>query len=114
MFSPADVGIFLGLVKNAKTNNIPIVNVYGAMVSSSGVYELRFNGNPDNIPSFNWKDLDEDYKTYFRDESAEVGFLKFLKEKGNVSGIELYKINKNGTSTKKALDANKKIIGTDC
>lgn len=114
MFSPADIGIFLGLVKNAKTNNVPIANVYGAMVSSSGVYELRFNGNPDNIESFNWKKLDEVYKTYFKNESLEIGFLKFLEENGNVSGIELYKINKNGTTTKKTLGTNKKVVEKDC
>lgn len=114
MFSPADVGAFLTLVKNAKTNNIPISTVYGAMVSSSGTYELRFTGNPDNILPIKWTDLNNVYKTYFKNDSAEVGFLKFLQDKANISGIELYKINKNGTTTKKTLDAKNKIVDINC
>lgn len=114
MFSPADVGAFLTLVKNAKTNNIPISTVYGAMVSSSGTYELRFTGNPDNILPIKWTDLNNVYKTYFEKGSVEEGFLKFLQDKANISGIELYKINKNGTTTKKTLDTNNKIVDINC
>lgn len=46
--------------------------------------------------------------------NKEASFLSFLSDKSYISGIELYKINKDNTSTKKSLDANKKIINTNC
>ncbi|PWB23081.1 hypothetical protein DCO46_15420 [Flavobacterium sp. HTF] len=117
MFSPADIGIFLQLVKNAQNNNIPIDSVYGAMVSSEGTYQLRFTGDPNLINmNFNWNadNLTKDYITYMKQGSKEINFLNFLNDKCYIKGVELYKINKDKTSTKKTLDANKKIANTNC
>ena len=115
MFSPGDIGVFLKLAKNTQNNNIPIDNVYGAMVSSDGTYQLRFTGDPNHINlNFNWNSLTKDYINYFLKGNTEVNFLKFLNEKSNVQGIELYKINKDKTNTKKTLDANKKLININC
>ncbi|WP_166924638.1 hypothetical protein [Flavobacterium poyangense] len=117
MFSPADVGVFLKLVKNAQANNIPIDSVYGVMVSSDGNYQLRFTGDPTQInTNFDWdaETLNKDYVTYMKKGNKEIYFLSFLKDKGYINGIELYKINKDKTSTKKVLDANKKVVNVNC
>lgn len=117
MFSPADIGTFLQLVKNAQSNNISIDSVYGVMVSSDGTYQLRFTGDPNQInTNFDWSanSLTKDYKSYLEKENKEANFLKFLNDKCYIKGVELYKINKDKTSTKKTLDANKKIVTTNC
>ncbi|WP_343617401.1 hypothetical protein [Flavobacterium sp.] len=117
MFSPADIGIFLQLVKNAQNNKIPIDSVYGAMVSSDGTYQLRFTGDPNQINlNFDWNanSVTQDYTKYLKEGNKEINFLRFLNDKCYVGGIELYKINKNQTSTKKALDTNKKITNINC
>ncbi|GEM_PF-1599529 len=115
MFSPGDIGAFLQLVKNAQNNNIPIDSVYGAMVSSDGTYQLRFTGNPNQINlNFNWSNLTKDYVTYLEKGNKEANFLRFLNDKCYVGGVELYKINKDKTSTKKTLDSNKKTINSNC
>ena len=116
IFSPADVGVFLKPVKNAQANNIPIDSVYGVMISSDGNYQLRFTGDPTQINiNFDWESdtLLEEYKTYFLRGNKEVNFLTFLNKKSHIKGIELYKINKDKTSTKKTLD-NKKVVNINC
>lgn len=117
MFSPADIGVFLKLVKNAQNNNMPIAGVYGAMVSSEGNYQLRFTGDPNQINiNFDWNAdrMTKDYIAYFKKGSTEINFLKFLNDKSYIIGIELYKINKDKTSTQKKLDTNKKIVNINC
>lgn len=54
------------------------------------------------------------YKTYLKRDGLEEGFLKFLKEQGNIEGIELYKINKDKTVTQKLLAPNGKVVNSDC
>ena len=86
------------------------------MVSSSGTYQLRFTGDPKLINhKFDWDSLEKEYKTYFKDNrNPEKAFLKFLKEKGNIEGIELYKINKDKTATQKLLDPNGNVVNSNC
>ncbi|UUF16887.1 MULTISPECIES: hypothetical protein [Flavobacterium] len=117
IFSPVDIGAFLQLVKNAQNNNIPIDNVYGAMVSSDGTYQLRFTGDPNQINiNFDWDatSMEKDYMTYLEKGNKEVNFLRFLNDKCYIKGIELYKINKDKTSTKKTLDTKKTVININC
>lgn len=117
MFSPADIGIFLGLVKNAQANNIPVDSVYGAMISSDGNYQLRFTGDPTQInPNFDWntQTLKNDYLNYMKRGNKESSFLSFLKDKSYIKGIELYKINRDKTNTKNFLDTNDKIQKINC
>ncbi|WP_144891522.1 hypothetical protein [Flavobacterium tiangeerense] len=115
MFSPADVGRFLELLVNAQTNNISIAEVYGTMISSSGTYNLRFDGNITDVRTdFNWKELKSSYVKAIEDYGLEKGFLKFIKENVGVNGISLYKIKTNGAIENKTLDLNSKLTTIPC
>lgn len=116
MFSPEDVKQFLIIVNNAQNNNIPISDVYGTMVSSSGTYQLKFSGNVADInsknSSINWGTLDNIYIKYTKNDSVS-GFLNFLKDMIGIDGIELYKIDASGNSLK-TLDSTGKVISINC
>jgi hypothetical protein len=117
MFSPQDVQQFLILVVNAQIYGTPISDAYGMMVSSAGIYQLAFTGNVADInaknSTINWgKSLDNIYVKYLR-KNAEEGFLKFLKDKIGIDGIELYKVEDSGNA-KIALDSNGKIVAINC
>ncbi|MBG6061032.1 hypothetical protein IWX83_000806 [Flavobacterium sp. CG_9.1] len=117
MFSPADVQQFLILVVNAQNYGTPISDAYGMMVSSAGIYQLAFTGNVADInaknSTINWgRSLDNIYVKYLR-KNGEEGFLKFLKDKIGIDGIELYKVEDSGNS-KIALDSNGKIVAINC
>ncbi|TPG44360.1 hypothetical protein [Flavobacterium pectinovorum] len=115
MFSPADVKQFLLLLINAKTNGIPVENVFGTMVSSSGDYSLRFTGNIADVKTDqNWGSFDQIYKAAIKKDGKELGFLKFLKDNIGINGISLYKIKKDGKSENKTLNANNKLNSTPC
>lgn len=118
MFSPNDIIKFLQIAKNTKYNGIPLSNVYGTMVSSSGTYSLRFTGNIDDISnSFNVGNLDSEFKKYFEklySYNKERAFLKFLKDKIGINGIRLYKIKNDGNIEEKSLNEIDKIITNDC
>jgi DNA-binding transcriptional MerR regulator len=116
MFSPADILKFLQIVKNTKYNGVPLSSVYGTMVSSSGTYTLRFTGNPNDISNsydLNKEEFEEYYERY--DKNVEKTILNFLKDKVNIAGIELYKIQNNGTVQKKSLSTDGKNVNPeDC
>jgi hypothetical protein len=117
MFSPQDVQQFLILVVNAQIYGTPISDAYGMMVSSAGIYQLAFTGNVADInaknSTINWgKSLDNIYVKYLR-KNAEEGFLKFLKDKIGIDGIELYKVEDSGNA-KITLDSNGKIVSINC
>ena len=99
MLSPKDIFSYLKIIKNTKFNGIPLSSTYGTMVSSSGTYTLRFTGNPNDVPnSFNFNA--EEYKSYIEDNGEEVGFLKYLKDKVNLNGLRLFKIENNSVKEK--------------
>ncbi|SNS03845.1 hypothetical protein [Flavobacterium sp. ov086] len=115
MFSPDDVKQFLLLLINAKTNGIPVENVFGTMVSSSGDYTLRFTGNIADVKTNqNWNSLNPIYIAAIARDGKELGFLKFLKDNIGINGISLYKIKKDGKSESKSLNANNKLNSTPC
>ncbi|KFF20299.1 hypothetical protein [Flavobacterium hydatis] len=115
MFSPADVQQFLLLLINAKINKIPIENIFGTMVSSTGDYTLRFTGNIEDVKTdYNWGALKSTYKAAIKKDGNELGFLKFLNDNIGIKGISLYKIKKDGKSENKTLDANNKLNTTPC
>jgi len=118
MFSPDDVKQFLILVLNANRYNIPISDVYGTMVSSKGIYQLRFIGNVADVSqkasSINWgSSLNILYKEIMDNNSLEKGFLKFLNENIGINGIELYKIEDSGNS-KKTLSNTGTVTSINC
>jgi hypothetical protein len=116
MFSPEDVRQFLMIVLNAQTYGTPISDAYGVMVSSAGTYQLAFTGNVTDINAINgsidWDSLDDIYKTYLK-KNTEEGFLKFLKDKIGIDGIELYKVEDSGNA-KITLDSNGKAVPINC
>ncbi|WP_291149280.1 hypothetical protein [Flavobacterium sp. UBA7680] len=118
IFSPKDVRMFLILVLNANRYSIPINDVYGTMVSSTGIYQLRFTGNIADVSvkgsSITWDEgLDKIYKEIMKKNSLEEGFLKFLNQQIGINGIELYKIENSGNS-KKVLDNTGKVATINC
>lgn len=116
MFSPADIKSFILLLVNANKNNIPLSDVYGTMVASNGVYQLRFEGSYSDINTgLNFDNLNAKYKDYFGNISnLEKAFALFLKEQIGINGISLYKLKSDGTSEKKSLDTNNKLTTTPC
>ncbi|MBP6756200.1 MAG: hypothetical protein KA210_08620, partial [Bacteroidia bacterium] len=115
IFSPADIKSFIGLINTAYRNQSGFDNLYGTVVTSSANYTLKFEGNFSDINQglvFN-EAMDVQYSKNINDEGLENGFLKFLKDNG-INGISLYKVNKDGTSEKKSLDANNKLTTTPC
>ena len=116
MFSPQDIKQFLETLLNTKTNTIPIADVYSTMVSSSGTYTLKFTGNIADInTNFNWgTDLNDKFKLAIKKDGNELGFLLFLKDNIGIKGIILYKVNDDGTSEKKSLDAINLLQTTPC
>jgi hypothetical protein len=121
MLSPPDVGKFLEIVKNAQSNNIPLEKIYGSMVSSAGTYELKFVGNNvgDAIntyttTNFRSKKLDDAYRKAIKDYGTEGGLLNFLETTLNLRGVELMKIEKNGTVSKIGKDAYGKGVANPC
>lgn len=116
MFSPEDVRQFLIIAVNAQNNTIPINDIYGTMVSSTGTYQLKFTGNVADINkknnAINWDTLDKTYIKYL-DKNIETGFLQFLKDKIGIDGIELYKIEASGSS-QKTLDSSGKLKTINC
>ncbi|MCL1668228.1 hypothetical protein M2T82_09170 [Elizabethkingia ursingii] len=106
MFSPADVNTLMEIVKFNKDSG-DFSQYYGTMVSSSGTYTIKFTGTAADIKTgFDTEEWRKDYVKFRTDNptwSNEQLFLKFLKDKMNVNGISLYKVDKKGNSTKKEL-----------
>ncbi|NJM79079.1 MAG: hypothetical protein HC854_04530 [Flavobacterium sp.] len=123
MPSNDDVGTLIDLLNNAVTNNIPIDDVYAGMISPLGSYQIRFTGNINDIIN-NTLDLssvsiENSYMAIMRLNKAdrELGFLKFLRDKVGIAGIELYKIDTNGSIIKKELNGipgNESVSNVPC
>lgn len=115
MFSPADAAYFMDLIQNAQTKGESLSDVYAAMVTSIGNYQIRFTGNKFQIKTFT--DQDNDYHNdlfgksmaNFMDTSKKIEFrfLKYIQEKMLLYGITLYRMNDNGTTTEIKLNADK-------
>ncbi len=121
IFSPADVIYFNELVRNAKENGLPLDDVYGVMVSGTGIYQIRFTGNVNQIKTTyvnTGEEYNEMYKKYFLANpktSDELNFLKFMDEQMYVKGVSLVKMNDNGTFTTKTLNTDKTdVSNSDC
>ena len=89
------------------------------MISSGGNYMIRFTGDPSEIPNtfLSKEELRKEFRYYFTQKyrnNKEKAFLKFLKEMMNVEGVNLYKIQNNGTIKEKRLNENGKIETIPC
>ncbi|WP_347220188.1 hypothetical protein [Chryseobacterium sp.] len=118
MFSPADVGYFMDMLRNASTAGRPLGDIYAVMVTSTGMYQIRFSGNTGQIKTFTKeeiKGLRESYKDTMGDTvNLESSFLKFLKEKMGIEGLDLYRIQQIGKTTEIKLSSDGKTKESDC
>lgn len=117
MFSHTDIIKFLRILRYSMYNDISTSAVYGMMISSSGTYMLKFDGNVSTIINFNrTKDeLEPIYRKYFRDNlNKEKAFLLFLKNEIRVQGIKLLKIKRNGNIKTKTLNSKNRVNTNDC
>ncbi|MGJ8659271.1 MAG: hypothetical protein ACSHWV_05415 [Cellulophaga fucicola] len=121
IFSPADVIVFLKILKNISISDTPLTDAYGTMVSSSGTYTIRYTGNTNTL--YNIKTnytkaekmkLTNDFKEISRNVSNERLFLNYIKDSMGVSGVNLYKVQNNGKIIPKILGSNGKVYKGDC
>lgn len=115
MFSPADVNALMEIAKLATGS---YADIYGAMVSSSGNYIIKFSGTASDIQtgfdSETWRNEFVKFKEKNEFYSLEKLFLTFLKDKMKVNGIDLYKLKDNGTIQRKTLNSSNKVDSKDC
>ena len=118
MFSPADVGYFMDMLSNAQSAGRSLADIYAVMVTSTGIYQIRFLGSPAQIKTFTKQQLDA-LKITYRDamikaKNLEFSFLKFLKEKMGIEGVNLYRIQQIGKTTEIKLGSDGKTQQEDC
>jgi hypothetical protein len=126
IFSPADLAVFLtSCVANADQNG-NITDAYAMVITSEGNYILDYTGfGPPlgigtNTIKF-WKTWYEREmeKLILEDQltqpNIERVFLRFLKEKVKINGIELYKVDKTtGKASELTLDTNNNTLPIPC
>ncbi|OPC51407.1 hypothetical protein BAY05_01165 [Elizabethkingia anophelis] len=118
MFSPADVIYMMDMLRNAKTRGINFSDVSGTMITSTGTYTLRFSGSEYQLKSFTSEQSQGYTSAYINfmtsntNLSLEQKFLQFIDTKMNVKGIELLKLNDDGTNTKISLNSDKSSVTT--
>lgn len=121
IFSPGDILLFNQWViyarnyNNSPTSNpkIPINALTLTVVTSNGNYMLNFDGT-DVAPFPNYTQqefvkLNNEYQDKYLDKThtngsfdmdkVETEFLKFVKDKMNMTGLKLFKVGSNGTNT---------------
>jgi len=111
IFSPYDVNILMGMADfNKSPENFG--DLYGTMLSSDGTYVIKFIGNTSNIKmGFGTDDWEQKYADYFKeykDLNIETRFLKFMRDKMQVTGVSLYKVRSNG----KVFEIKLNVAGT--
>ncbi|WP_200588095.1 hypothetical protein [Pedobacter segetis] len=108
MFSPNDVNTLMQIVDRNK-NSGDFSPYYMSMTSSDGNYTIKFTGSSADIKTgFNTPAWNKEYIKFMDNDlqSNEKLFLRFLQEKMDITGVELYKINDNGSVEKKTLTTN--------
>jgi len=119
MFSPGDVNTFCSLLITAnKYKTTSLDEVFTEMVSSSGRYQLRFEGDINNVKNFDYNSqiLKEGYMSYMDKYSndLETGLLMFIKDYIGISGITLFKMNDNGSTESKTLSSPNVLATNPC
>lgn len=125
IFSPADVSTFLtGPVRNGNTQG-NMADAYAMVITSQGNYILKYTGNGNYgigpNQEKNWKSWYKDNYTRLVEDNkltqpnVENLFLQFLKDKVNISGLEIYKTDKTtGKASKLTLDSNNNVLPIPC
>lgn len=104
IFSPKDITSFLFLVKNVPDVSVP--KTYATLVAPNKfVYTLRFTGDQSQI-NYGLYDLDDLNDKYYKMiekaeniSSFEDVFLEFIKKHINIEGINLFRVNSDGSTT---------------
>ncbi|GAA0871538.1 hypothetical protein GCM10009117_06840 [Gangjinia marincola] len=118
--SPKDIQTFITFVQIAHNTGRPVEDIYGDMFSSSGNFQLRFNGNVADLPTFTdqqVKDFTEKYEDEFEDRVSNKIWFDFLKDVMQIDeniGIELWQVKNNGTVLKVFVDDNGKVDKEKC
>ncbi|GEM_PF-6957158 len=116
MFSPSDVNVLMSMIDKNKTSSDYSI-YYVSMITSDGHYVLKFAGTSDDIKTgFQGDTWRQQYKKHMlRYSNTEKAFLKFVKDKMQINGVELYKIKDNGTVEKRALNTNgNAVVSSPC
>lgn len=119
MFSPADVGYLMDMLGNAQAAGRPLGDVYAAMITSGGMYQIRFTGTSGQLKTFTKEQIGTLTNSYIKamgsSNNLEASFLKFLKEKMGIEGVNLYRMAQVGKTTEVKLDPDgKKTSQSDC
>ena len=116
MFSPADVNKFSSLLINANKHQTPLDKVFIEMVSSSGRYQLRFEGDINNVKNFDYESMNTTYSSYMDKYSnnLDTGLLMFISEQIGIDGITLFKMNNDGSTDRKTLSSPNVLATNPC
>ncbi|UZT99509.1 hypothetical protein ODZ84_08075 [Chryseobacterium fluminis] len=118
MFSPADVGYFMDMLHNAQAAGRPLGEVYAVMVTSMGVYQIRFTGSAGQIKTFTKlqiENFNESYKDDMGDfKNLESKFLKFVKNTMGLEGVNLYKTPPIGKAKELKINSDNTISESEC
>ncbi|MDQ1098386.1 MULTISPECIES: hypothetical protein [Chryseobacterium] len=139
IFSPGDILLFNQWIvwaqnwNSVATNNpkIPLNDLTFTLVTSNGNYSFNFDGTDvtalPNYTAEEFKNLNVKYGSMLSDavsvgnvsgnvsydmEKLEAGFLKFMSDKMNMTGLKLYKTTTSGNSELSLKNGNRKE--TDC
>jgi len=127
IFSPYDLATFLtSCVTNANSGG-SIGDAYAMVITSEGNYILQYTGflsvvpvGPNVISSWNeWylkqlAKIQNDDNSFDQDKLEKV-FLRFLKEKVQIDGVQLYKVEKlTGKAKELTLDSNNNVVPVEC
>ncbi len=115
--SPKDINQFIRLLKWADARGRPLSDVYQNMYSSSGSYTLKFSGDIDDISILTTTEVDDlilDYKEFMGLKGSLKKLLLFMKNNMDIPGVDLFKIQNNGTVKKYSLDQNNKVKPEKC
>ncbi|WP_245688731.1 hypothetical protein [Riemerella columbipharyngis] len=115
MFSPADVNALMEIAKMQTDGNYD--EIYGTMVSSEGIYTIKFTGTKSDIKTgFSGKEWRDKFIYFWNKHSGsnELKFLRFLKDVMGIDGISLYKTGKDGKIENKFLESNNRVKSNDC
>jgi len=126
IFSPGDLATFLtSCVANADAHG-NITDAYAMVITSEGNYMLQFTGQSSgfgigpNTKKFwlSWYEREIGnliLENEMTQPNIEKVFLRFLKEKIKIDGVELYQVEKiTGKAKKLSLDQNNNVIPIPC
>ncbi len=126
MFSRADLYAFALHLRIRDEGNRPVDETYDKVVSSEGIYTMRFIGESTQIPDLSFLidendinmdgefDMAYEYELYQNAFGVELGFLMFLED-NNINNMELYKTDRITMETKKLeIGPDNKLKETKC